>query len=500
MVAPLLSSVSNENQMSQDKAETGRLEELLARVGAGLDQFLKFEHPDAISRQETWRAALEQPVPQQGVGIDEVVHELIEQVIPNGSLVSKPGFTAFITTGGSSASTLASTAASIASPQRYMATAFNLLEEMSLDWLAQMFGLGDMKGIYSGGGSVANLVALGAARQSAFEKVGRDPALEGVDRSVAVYASHECHHTIQRAGGVLGIGRRAIRLITCDGQGRMLPESLRAAIEQDLATGILPMAIVANAGTTGTGAIDPLAAIGEIAREFDIWFHVDGAYGLPGILDERLSHLYRGLEMVDSVIVDPHKWLGAAVGVAATFVRDRSLLERAFTQESANYLEGTLEQSGAAGSIEHSMDDFGFPYFNHGTELSAPCRGVAVWAVIREIGVAGIRDRIVRHNDMARDLADYCRTHENLELLQEPTLSVCCFRYWSSQINDLDQFNQQLFWRLVRENEFIPSTTRVDGQLALRPCFLGARTENDQVEGLVQAVLRIGNTLVDEQN
>ena len=199
--------------MSQDKAETGRLQELLARVGGGLDQFLKFEHADAMTRQQSWCAALEQPVPQQGVGIDEVVRELIEQVIPNGSLVSKPGFTAFITTGGTSASTLASTAASVASPQRYSATAFNLLEELSLDWLAQMFGLGAMKGVYSGGGSVANLVALGAARQSAFEKLGRDPGRDGVDREVSVYASRECHNTIQRSGGVLGIGRRAIKPI-----------------------------------------------------------------------------------------------------------------------------------------------------------------------------------------------------------------------------------------------------------------------------------------------
>jgi aromatic-L-amino-acid decarboxylase len=488
----------NESQMSQDKAETGRLQELLARVGGGLDQFLKFEHPDAITQQETWRAELEQPVPQQGVGIDEVVRELVEQVIPNGSPVSKPGFTAFITTGGASVSTLASTAASIASPQRYMATAFNLLEEMSLDWLAQMFGLGDMKGIYSSGGSVANLVALGAARQSTFEKIGRDPARDGVDRAVGIYASAECHHTIQRAGGVLGIGRRSIRLIACDEQGRMKVDALRAAIERDLAADILPMAIVATAGSTYTGAIDPLAAIGEIAREFDVWFHVDAAYGLPGILDERVSHLYQGLEMVDSVIVDPHKWLGAAVGVAATFVHDRSLLERAFTQESAEYLEGALDPGDAEGPVEHSMDDFGFPYFSYGTELSAPCRGVGVWALIREIGVTGMRDRIVRHNDMARDLADYCRAHESLELLLEPTLSVCCFRYWSSQVDDLDLFNQQLFRRLVRENEFIPSTTRVDGRFALRPCFLGARTEHDQVDGLAQAVLRIGAVLVDE--
>jgi aromatic-L-amino-acid decarboxylase len=367
-----LSSALNEKNMSQDRAETGRLEELLARVGAGLDQYLEFDYADAVSRRESWSSALEQSVPQQGVGIDVVVNELMDQVVPNGSSLNRPGFTAFITTGGTSASTLASTAASVASPQRYTKTAFNLLEELSLDWLAQMFGLGEMKGIYSSGGSVANLIALGAARQSAFEKVGRDPGRDGVDRPVSVYASGECHNTIQRSGGVLGIGRRAIKPISCDDQGRMLPAALRSAIEQDLAAGIFPMAIVANAGTTNTGAIDPLAAIGAIAREFDIWFHIDGAYGLPGVLDERLSQAYRGLTLADSVIVDPHKWLGAAVGVSATFVRDRSLLERAFTQEAADYLEGTLDNDTATGLAEHSMDDFGVPYFSYGTELSDP--------------------------------------------------------------------------------------------------------------------------------
>jgi aromatic-L-amino-acid decarboxylase len=278
----------------------------------------------------------------------------------------------------------------------------------------------------------------------------------------------------------------------------MLPEALFVALEQDLSAGIVPMAIVASAGTTNTGAIDPLLAIGKIAREFDVWFHIDGAYGLPGILDERLSDAYRGLELADSVIVDPHKWLGASVGVSATFVHDRSLLERAFTQEPADYLEGTLEHDGAPGEVEHSMDGFGVPYFNYGTELSAPCRGVAVWALIREIGVSGMRERIVRHNDMARELAERCRRHGSLEMLLEPTLSVCCFRYRSPAVSDLDQLNHKLCRRLIRENEFLPSTTRVNGQLAIRPCFLGARSESGQVDGLLQAVLRIGDTLVAE--
>lgn len=484
--------------MSRDRAETGRLQELLARVGAGLDEFLEFEQADAFSRRHGWTAALDQPVPRQGVGIDEVCRELVEQVIPNGSSAVKGGFTGFIMTGATTASAIASAAAGIASPQRYQLTAFNLLEELSLDWLAQMFGLDGMKGVYSSGGSVANLVALGAARQSAFEKAGRDPARDGVDRAVGVYASSECHHTIQRSGGVLGIGRRAIRPIACDRHGRMRASALRAAIEKDLGAGILPLAIVANAGSTNTGAIDPLQAIGEIAREFDTWFHIDGAYGLPGILDERLQALYRGLEFADSVIVDPHKWLGAAIGVAATFVHDRDLLERAFTQEAADYLEGSIDQKQATPEIRHSLDDFGIPYYNYGVELSSPCRGVAVWALLREIGVDGMRERIVRHNDMARELADISRRHDKLELLQEPTLSICCFRYVAPQVADLDRLNQQLCRRLNRENEYLPSTTRVHGKLALRPCFLGARTERSQLDGMVRAIVRIGDDLVRE--
>ena len=190
----------------------------------------------------------------------------------------------------------------------------------------------------------------------------------------------------------------------------MLPGALRDSIRSDLSGGILPMAIVANAGSTNTGIIDPIQAIGEVAAEFGIWFHIDGAYGLPGILDERVAPLYRGLEMANSIIVDPHKWLGASVGIAATFVRDREILYRAFTQEPADYLEGSIEQPGVAqASIEHSMDSFGIPYFDFGIELSSPARGVVVWALIREIGVQGLRERIVRHNDMARYIANFAR-------------------------------------------------------------------------------------------
>lgn len=486
--------------MQVDHAETAKIEKLISRIGASLDQFLKFEHEDCWHSEAKWREYLDVSLPNQGVGIDRVIDELVTQVIPNGSVIPKPGFTSFITTGATSAAALASTAASIAAPQRYHLNAFNLLEDVSLRWLASMCHIGHMQGVYSSGGSVANLLALGAARQFAFEKLGHDAGAYGVTKPVHVYASSESHHTIQRSAGVLGIGRRATQIIACDRQGRMRVDALRAAIEKDSRCGIVPMAIVASAGTTNTGAIDPLEEIGEIARDNGIWFHVDGAYGLPGILDERIRHLYDGLEMADSVIVDPHKWLGASVGVAATFVRDRQLLYRAFTQEPADYLEGAIKQEAdVAPTIEHSLEDFGVPYYDYGVELSAPCRGVVVWAMIREIGVEGMTQRVKRHNDMAGYIATAAKEHPNLELLLEPTLSICCFRYVAPGIVDLDAFNRLLHRRLIRENQNLPSTTQVNGRLALRPCFVGARTNHSHAQALLKDVLRIGQDLIDER-
>lgn len=483
-------------RMTKDSAETRRLQTLLTRLGAGLDQYLRFEHPDALHPGRRWREQLNRAVPREGVGAESVLDELIEHVIPNGSAVPRPGFCSFITTGATSVSTLASTAASVAAPQRYGLTAFNFLEELSLEWLSEMFGLKSMRGVYSSGGSVANLLALGAARQSAFEQIGCDPAADGVARRVAIYASTEAHHTIQRSAGVLGIGRRAVRSIACDGRGRMRVDELQRALNEDARSGILPVAIVANAGTTNRGAIDPLAEIAEVAHSRGIWFHVDGAYGLPGILDARRAPLYEGLQRADSVIVDPHKWLGASVGIAATFLRDRELLRRAFTQEPADYLEGATDQPGTTTpTIAHSLDDFGIPYYDYGVELSAPSRGVVVWALLREIGVAGVTARIERHNDMATYVAQVAREHPNLELLQEPTLSICCFRYVAPNVRDLDLLNQRLHRRLIRENVHMPSTTRINGRLALRPCFIGARTELSHARGLIEDVLRIGDEL-----
>lgn len=480
--------------MKTERAEVNELTTYLKQLGEYLDQYLRFEYDDAMVNAEQWREHLTQDVPAEGVGIQNVIDELGQVVIPNGSRIPDPACTAYITTGAANIGALASLAGSVAAPQRIGIQAFNLLEELSLQWLAQMFELAeDMKGVYSSGGSVANIVALGAARQFAFEKLGIDPAKTGMNKPCRIYATEASHHTIHRAAAVLGMGRDAVVTIESDEMGRMIPEKLAQQIVHDADKQSIAVAIVANAGTTGTGAIDPLYELGRIAREHNIWFHVDGAYGLPGILDSRVKHLYKGLELADSVIVDPHKWLGAPVGIGATFVRDRSILYRAFTQGASDYLEGNCSTT----NIEHSMDDLGIPYHDFGVELSSPSRGVVVWALIREIGKQGLIERIERHNDMAKELARQVAAHPNLEVVQQPTLSICCFRYVDENTDDLNELNKRLHRQLVHNNKNIPSTVMIKNKFAIRPCFIGARTSMQQVDDLVEEVVKIGKELAN---
>lgn len=481
--------------MNDDDAECGDLSGRLAQLGAYLDRFLRFEHADAMHDAAAWRAALDRPLPEHGVGLDAVLEELGRHVIPNGSQSPNPGFTAFITTGATSAGVLAALAGSVAAPQRLGLTAFNFLEELSLQWLAELFELPPgFRGVYSSGGSVSNLLALGAARQWALERRGIDPARDGLRLPCRIYASAASHHTVHRAAAVLGIGRAAVTPVECDASGRMSPAALRSRLQADAVDGTIAVAVVANAGATATGSIDPLRQIGELAREHHAWFHVDGAYGLPGILDPRVRPLYDGLELADSVVVDPHKWLGAPVGVGAAFVRDRSILNRAFTQEAADYLEGSC----AAGEARHSLDSLGIPYADFGVELSAPSRGAVVWALLREIGRDGLRERICRHNAMARRVAARARDHPRLELLHEPTLSICCFRYVADDCADLDALNRRIHRELIHAGRNMPSTATIDGRLAIRPCFIGARTTIHYADALVDEVIATGDRLMCE--
>lgn len=490
-------SLDRDRAEAPDSSETSRLSEAITRLLPALEQFNRFEGIDQAARERgRWLAALERELPEQGCGLDEVLRELAEVAIPYGLRNGAPGFNGWVTTAPTTAGTAAALAATVAGSQRWWVQPFNFLEGLGLRWLATLLGLPvDWQGTFTAGGSSANLVALGAARQSAFERLAIDPSRDGVPGSAArIYASTEVHHVVNRAAAVLGLGRRTVRPIAVDQGGRIELSDLRRALIADRSAGILPIALVATAGTVNTGAVDPIGPMADLAAEFGTWLHVDGAYGLFGRLDERVASLYDGIERADSAVVDPHKWLATPVGIGAAFVKDRGVLGRAFTLEPAEYLEGAVESEA---EISSPFDGFGELFHDFNVDQSAPSRGAVVWAVLREIGAEGMRERVRRHRDFASRIAEIVTADDRLELLAPPTLSICCFRYRPRELDEeaVDRINTEIARRLRAETPYTPSTTRVAGHLAIRPCYINPRATLHEVEGLARAVRDIGDQL-----
>lgn len=354
-----------------------------------LAEFARYRDGRAGAARTGWKRALQEELPRRGAGPDAVLALLRDVLIPNGLRTGAPGFCGWVTTAPTVVPLVAALAASVAGPARMLLQPFNVVEDLALRWLKELLGIPPAyQGLFVSGGAVANVIGLGAARQWVYERHGLDPAENGIAGLPAprIYASSEAHHVIHRAAAVLGLGRRAVVEIPVDTDFRLDVEVLRERLRRDRAAGCTPIAVVATAGTVNTGAVDPIAALVELCREEGLWLHVDGACGLPAVLDPETAPLFAGTAAADSLVVDPHKWLATPVGCGAVFVRDRDLQLRAFRLNPADYLD-------EAGDDERGrqLQELGLQFHHLGLEQTAPARGVAVWALLKEIGAEGVR-------------------------------------------------------------------------------------------------------------
>ncbi|ACY18667.1 pyridoxal phosphate-dependent decarboxylase family protein [Haliangium ochraceum] len=475
---------------------------LLARVVPALETFLARDD-DRATLRAMWRRALDTPLPETGQDAESVLDTLSCSLVAHGLPLHAPGFCAWANAAPTLTPAVASFAASLATPQRWWVSPGNFLEGLAQRWLGALLGLPAMAGSFTSGGAVANLVALAAARQHAGARAGIDIAEHGLAAlpQPRVYASERAHHTIARALAVLGLGRAALRSVPLRRRRRAdEPEQLdlawlRAALAEDRRAGCTPVAIVATAGDTATGAIDPVDEMRALARSYDTWLHVDGAYGGFGVLDERVRARFGDLSEVDSFVVNPHKWLAVPVGCGAVFVRQVEYLESALALASADYLPYRRRGEGDPAS---AFDEFGEGSPAHGLDHSAPARGVAVWAALAELGRAGMKARVRGHLDCARHVAARVAECDELELLAPPVLSICCFRYRPPGVRDqgaLERVNAAIVRELRARGRVVPSSARVQNKLAIRPCFLGARTTREHADLLVDEVLAVGRGL-----
>lgn len=346
------------------------------------------------------------------------------------------------------------------------------MERTVVGWMADAIGCTGFTGSLCGGGSSANLMALAMAREAKL------PANDLGAHAAVVYASDEVHMSIPKAIALLGLGRENMRLIGTDDRFRMIPRELSLAIEQDRRAGKKAIAVVACAGTVNTGAVDPLAEIAAICRKEDLWLHVDGAYGALAAI--AVPEKFRGLELTDSLSLDPHKWLYQPADCGCLLYRDPAAAHAAFahTGDYAKVLN------------EDPLESFAF--FEGSMELSRRFRALKLWVSLLYHGREAFRAAI--HADLAhaQRLADKIAAEPTLELLAPVELSAVCFRFRGCTGQDeksLNRLNATILKRVLQRGRVFFSNASIRGKFALRACFVNHRTTDADVDAVVEEVL-----------
>lgn len=343
------------------------------------------------------------------------------------------------------------------------------VERAVVGWLAEAIGCSGFSGNLTSGGSLANLMALAMAREA------HAPANDAGAQPCLVYASEEVHMSIPKAVALLGIGRDHLRLIETDDAFRIKTDALEEAIASDRAGGLRPATIVASAGTITTGAVDPLSRLAEIARENELWLHVDGAYGAPAAMVE--PERFNGLEHADSISLDAHKWLYQPLDCSLLLYRDPVIARTTFAY-TGDYAKTLSEDP-----VE------GFAFFEESVELSRRFRALKLWLSLRYHGLARFRAAIEENLRLATLLAHLVEQEPSLELLAPVELSAVCFRWTKDSEETLNTRNAEILRRTAARGNVALSNAIVRGHFGLRACIVNHRTTEADVHAIVHEVL-----------
>jgi aromatic-L-amino-acid/L-tryptophan decarboxylase len=429
------------------------------------------------------RELLSEPLPRSGTDIGGLL-QTVEGVISRHSRHNAhPRFFGYISSPGTPLAAVAALLASVLNSNVTCwrsAPAATELEHTVINWLKEMLGYpADAAGLLVSGGSMANFAALAAARSA---KAPVNVVREGVaaaGRRMCVYVSEEGHFSIAKAAGMLGLGEANVRNIPTDERFHIDLAALEHAVERDLAAGHLPFCVVANAGTTAAGAIDPIGELADFARRYRLWLHVDAAYGAFAALAPSTRHLFDRIGEADSVALDPHKWLYLPIGCGSVLYRDPAAARAAFAHGAEYTRPIGLER------------DEAFAFWDYGPELSRPFRALELWMLIKSAGTARLGEAIEGNLACAKHFERLVNASADFEMLAPVQLSIFCFRYAPrGYAGDLDRLNERILVGLQRGGSSYLSNARVRGKFALRGCVLNYRTTERDMEVLLEDVRR----------
>ena len=475
---------------AEDRADFDRLG---ARTIEMLGEYLRALPAQPIDRvvpEEVRRRLMSLPLPEQGQSPEDILEFLRREILPWPIAIGHRRSYGWVNSPPAPISILADSVATAMNSglDGYDHSALFLMASLGR-WIMELVGFptaGSLCLLLTGG-SAATLNALTAARHRAAERAGwnlRTEGLQGGRPRLVLYSSMEGHSSIQKCAEQLGIGTNNLRGIPVDADFRMRPEALRQAIDADLAAGQLPFAVVACGGATNTGAIDPLDAVADIAAEFGIWLHIDGAFGAWAGLDPEYRERFQAIARADSLTLNPHKWPQVPLDCGALLTRHPEVHRAAYSL-TPDYL--------VAG---HSEVPWPCEYM---FELTYGNRALKTWAALARLGRSGLAELVTRCNRLAARLEAQVRAAPDLELLSPASLSVVNFRYRPAgrDLADaaLDRLNEKISAAVSASGEAHLPTSRVRGRISLRACFLHYENDENDVSHLVQLVDRLGKSI-----
>src|SRR5256885_3554450 len=411
--------------------------------------------------------------PEKGRDPNEILAQLERDVLPHNLHVDHPRFFAFVPGPNNFVSTMADALAAgfnIFNGTWLGGSAAAAVELGVIRWLSRVCGFpAAAGGLFVSGGSMANLTALVAARHSLLQdRVG----------GATVYFSDQTHSSVERALRVIGFAPEQIRKLPSDENFRLSIQRLREAIADDRAKGLRPFCVIANAGTTNTGAVDPLNELADLAAKQKLWFHIDGAFGAAAILSERGRALLHGLERADSISLDPHKWLFQSFECGCVLVRDAALLKSAF-QIKADYLRDV-----------HRIEEFN--PCDYGVQLTRSFRALKVWLSLQTFGVAAFRQAITRGFELAEVAERELRARKSWEILSPAQMATVCFRFGKS-----DELQSQLIDAMMRDGYALLTSTELRGAVSLRLCTINPRTTEEDIIETINRLDKFARKLND---
>src|SRR3954466_2198712 len=395
----------------------------------------------------------------------DLLARLERDVFTNNLHVDHPRFFAFVPGPGNFVSTMGDALASgfnVFNGTWLGGSAAAAVELAVMDWFRRFCGFPETGGgLFVSGGSAANLTALHAARAA---KLGDDI------RSATIYFSDQTHYSVERALRVLGFAPNQFRRIESDARFQLPIGSIRKSIQTDQAAGLRPFCVIANAGTTNTGAVDPLPALADLCAEEKMWLHADGAYGAAAVICERGQEKLAGLDRVDSLSLDPHKWLFQPFECGCVLARDKAQLRSAF-QLMPEYMRDVHRNV-----AETNLADYGF-------QLSRSFRALKVWLSINTFGMAAFRDAVTRGFELAEFAERELRKRRGCEILSPAEMAIVAFRFGNN-----DALQTQLVEEMLRDGFAFLTSTTLKGVTALRLCTINPRTTEDDI---VQTIDRL---------